>query len=638
MCGICGLVEPHGRDASRDTLVRMAGALAHRGPDGDGFFVDRHVGFGHRRLSIIDLPGGAQPMCNEDGSVVTVFNGEIFNYRTITDELIARGHVFKTRSDTETIVHLYEEYGIDMLARMRGMFAFALLDRRTDAVYLVRDRFGIKPLYYHVHNGRLLFASEIRPLIAAGYGVEVNRRAVHHYLRTRFAFGDETIFKGVFRLPEGTLLEWRDGQATERRYYPNPSIAPARAEEAFEPRFEAAFADAVKTWMIADVPVGAYLSGGVDSSVLVSEMTRLTSHPVRTFCVDFEVGHSEADAAERTAARLGCEHQTVLCGIDQLLQLPAVIQTLEEPVGDGVVVAQYFLSRATREAGIKTVLTGDGADETLGGYQYLRAIATLLTWKGRLPLQSLGEVGAAVARRLPLAIVRALAGLPLDVARDARERLASVVLLASTGDMRDLYDELLALYRPSELASVYTESFYAEVAEFPRETLAGDPSGTTLLSRVLSMQYRRWLPANINMKQDRLCMAHGVENRVPFLDHHFVELMAAAPDREKISGRSTKVALRRLAERRLPVSVAHAPKAPFHLPLQAMLGDARLWSMVEANLDESRIRRRGFVRPGHVTALKTQARAGDFLAAKKVFALVILELWHRLFVDGESLG
>lgn len=637
MCGICGIALSAGSEVSETALARMTGALAHRGPDGDGLFREGPIGLGHRRLSIIDLGGGAQPMFNEDHSVVTVFNGEIFNYRQLTEELVALGHTFRSQSDTETLVHLYEEFGIGMIERLRGMFAFALFDRRKQALYLVRDRFGIKPLYYHARNGNLLFASEIRPLMAAGYGVEVNRAAVHQFVLTRFAFGDDTIFKGVRRLPEGTYLEWRGGTATEHRYYANPNIAPIDDGRDFEERFESQVSDAVRAWMVADVPVGAYLSGGVDSSVVVSEMMRHTPHPVRTFCVDFGAGHSEAAAAEQTAMRLGCRHETVMCGQEQLLALPAVVRTLEEPVGDGVVVAQYLLSRATRAAGVKTVMTGDGADEALGGYQYLHALAAILQWRQRVPIPGLPRLGSVVAARLPLPIIRMLAGLPLDVARDARDRLASVLALASGGDVRPMYDELLALYRPSELAEVYTAEFYAEVAGFPREFLAGDPSGTSIVGQVLSIQYRRWLPANINLKQDRLCMAHGVENRVPFLDHHFIEFMAAAPDREKIHGGGTKIALRRLAARRLPASVSAARKVPFHLPLEQMITEPRLWAMVEENLDEQRVRRRGFFRPAHVAHIKRQARTADFLAAKKVMALVVLELWHRIFVDGESL-
>jgi asparagine synthase (glutamine-hydrolysing) len=610
MCGICGVVETQGRDASRERLTAMSRALGHRGPDGDGQFFDRHFGFGHTRLSIIDLAGGDQPIFNEDRSVAVVFNGEIFNYQELTERLLKRGHQFTTHSDTETLVHLYEESGMEMLHQLRGMFAFALLDRRTDTLFLVR-----------------------------GQVVDVNRQAVHHYLLSRFAYGDETIFKGIFRLPEGTYLEHRAGQSRLHRYYPNPSIAPDESmpDDEFERRFEETFTDAVRAWMVADVPVGAYLSGGVDSSVVVSEMTRLTNHPVRTFCVDFEYGYSEGAAAERTARRLGCEHQTVKCGVDELLALPSVIRSLEEPVGDGIVVAMYFLARATRAAGIKTVLTGDGADETLGGYQHLRAITELAKWRRRLPFLPWSGVGGAVARRLPLPVIEALAQLPLDVAADARERLASVLALMDKGDLRLLYDELLALYRPRELDDVYTPEFAREVAAFPHDTFAGDPCGTTILGQVLSMQYRRWLPANINMKQDRLCMSSSVENRVPFLDHHFVELIARAPDRMKVSGKTTKVALRRLAARRLPADVSSATKVPFHLPLHHYLEDPRLWALVEDNLDEPRIRRRGFVRPEYVRELKARSRRGSYLESKKLFALVILEIWHRLFVDGERL-
>jgi len=638
VCGICGVVETEGRDASREMLSAMTGAIAHRGPDGDGQFIDRQFGLGHTRLSIIDLAGGDQPIFNEDRSVAIVFNGEIFNYRELTAGLVARGHVFATHSDTETLVHLYEEQGMAMLHQLRGMFAFALLDRRQDALFLVRDRFGIKPLYYHEHRGRFSFASEVGPIRAAGYSVEVNRRSVHQYLQSRFAYGDETIFKGVHRLPEGTYLERRGGVSRLHRYYPNPVIAPGPTSpgDDFNARFEAAFSDAVQAWMVADVPVGAYLSGGVDSSIIVSEMTRLTQHPVRTFCVDFEHGYSEGAAAERTAKQLGCEHETVRLGVDELLALPAVVRSLEEPVGDGITVAMYFLARATRRAGIKTVLTGDGADETLGGYQYLRAIAMLETWRRRMPWLPWARFGAAAARVLPLPLIEALAQLPLDVARDARDRLATVLELSAQGDLRLIYDELLGLYRPPELGEVYTPEFAREAGAFPRETFAGDPAGTTVLGEVLSMQYRRWLPANINMKQDRLCMSHGIENRVPFLDHHFVELMATAPDRTKIDGSTNKAALRKLAAKRLPASVSSATKVPFHLPLQHYLQDARLWAMVEDNLDEARVKRRGIVRPGYVKTLKEQSRRGSYLQSKKLFALVILELWHRIFVDGEA--
>ena len=638
MCGICGIAGSSSQSVDEAVLRSMTGAMAHRGPDGEGFFVDGPVGLGHRRLSLIDLQTGSQPIFNEDRSVVVVFNGEIFNYRELTDELVARGHVFQTRSDTETLVHLYEEHGMDMLQKLRGMFAFALLDRRAGALFLVRDRFGIKPLYYHQRQGRLWFASDVKPIIDAGYSVEVNAAGVDAYMKTRFAHGDETIFKGVFRLPEGAYLEWRGGQARVQTFYPNPphDSHPMDTAEA-DQRFEASFSDAVRAWMVADVPVGAYLSGGIDSSMIVSEMTRLTSHPVRTFCVDFEAGHSEADAAAATAKQLGCEHETVVCGVDELLELPAAVRALEEPVGDGIVVANYVLARATRAAGIKTVLTGDGADETLGGYQYLRAIAQMRTWADRLPVSLLSGVGVAVARRLPASVIKAMADLPLEVGEHARDRLIAVLKTVPSGDMRQMYDLLLALYRPDELPGVYTDAFQAGRVSAPVDSFAGVPNGRTVIDQVLSMQYRKWLPANINFKQDKLCMAYSVENRVPFLDHHFVELMTRMPGRLKIAGRESKVLLRRLARKRFPPAVSGARKVPFHLPLHHYLHDARLWAFIEDNLNETRVRRRAIVRPEYVRRLKEESRRGDYLLSKKLMALVILELWHRIFVDREQL-
>jgi asparagine synthase (glutamine-hydrolysing) len=620
-----------------EVLSRMTGAMAHRGPDGEGQFVSGGVALGHRRLAIIDLDSGAQPLSNEDGSITVVYNGEIFNYQQLTRELLARGHVFRTHSDTETLVHLYEEHGMAMLRHLQGMFAFALYDARREKLFLVRDRFGIKPLYYHARHGRLYFASEIRPLLRTGCGVEVNRAGIHAFLQTRFAHGDETIFSGVHRLPEGTYLEWHAGRWALSRYYGNPieDAGPPTPDEDADELFASSFEAAVRAWMIADVPVGAYLSGGVDSSLVVSEMTRLTRHSVRSFCVDFQGGNNEAPAAERTARALGCTHETVFCGVEELLALPDVVASLEEPVGDAVVVAQYFLSRATRRAGIKTVLTGDGADETLGGYQYLRAVVQAVRWGGWLP-PGAAAWASAIARRLPLSWIEAIADLPLGVARDARGRLGELLRLLPAHDLPELYDLLLALHCPVELRGVYSDSFYEETRALPRDTFAGAPGGATSLARVLSLQYRKWLPTNINLKQDKLCMAHSVENRVPFLDHHFVEAMATVSDRLKIRGRTGKLLLRRFAEQRLPGEIARGSKVPFHFPVQHYLSDPRVWALVEDTLTDTGVRQRGYVRPEYVRTLKIQARRGDYLLAKKLMALVILELWHRHFADAPS--
>lgn len=636
MCGLAGIALPRGRHLDPTLLQRMNGTLTHRGPDGAGLFVGGHVGLAHRRLSIIDLEGGAQPIFNEDESVVVVFNGEVYNYRELTRDLLAAGHVFRTHSDTETLVHLYEQYGMDMLSRLRGMFAFALYDRRRDALFLVRDRFGIKPCYYALRDGACYFASEIRAILAAGHPVSPNLQAIDLYMRTRFAHGDETIFEGVHRLPEGSVLRWQDGEASVHRYYPPPHHASGGCDgRDHQALFDQAFASAVKSHMVADVGVGAYLSGGVDSTALVSEMAPLSHGALKTFCVAFDGGASEAPRAEATARRFGCEHTTIYCRTEEVLRMPEVVATLEEPVGDAIVVAQYFLSQATRDAGIKVVMTGDGADETLGGYQFLRALIQAERWATRLPPWLTSVAGPVVARALPLGLIDRLAGVPLNVAREARERLAALLATLSTGTMRDRYDLLLALYRPADLTQLYTPDFLSRLGTKHIESFAGEPSGQTIADRVLSLQYRKWLPANINLKQDRLCMAHAVENRVPFLDHEFVELLASFPEQTKIRGTTSKVLLRNLVARRMGAAVASAPKMPFHIPLERYLHDKRLRDLIEDNLSPRRVVRRGMFRHDHVHLLKGRARSGDYLDAKRLFALVILELWFRIFVDGE---
>lgn len=636
MCGLAGIALPRGRQVDPTLLQRMNGTLIHRGPDGEGFFVDDNIGLAHRRLSIIDIATGAQPIFNEDKSVVVVFNGEIYNYRDLTTQLVAAGHVFRTHSDTETLVHLYEQYGMEMLSRLRGMFVFALYDRQRRVLYLVRDRFGIKPAYYCLRDGGCYFASEIRAILATGHPVSPNPGAIDLYLRTRFAHGDETIFEGIHRLPEGTYLSWKDGAASLHRYYPTPYHASERHDARdHQSLFEQALTSAVKSHMVADVEVGAYLSGGVDSTALVSEMVNLSNRPVRTFCVDFEGAASEAARAEATARQLGCQHTTIFCRTEEILRMPEVLASLEEPVGDAVVVAQYILSRATRDAGIKVVMTGDGADETLAGYQYLRAIIQAERWAARLPRRLVSAVGPAVARSLPLGLIDRLAGIPLSVAREARERLAVLLETLPSANMQDRYDLLLALYRPAELKQLYTPEFLTRLGTKRVESLAGEPTGRTIADRVLSLQYRKWLPANINLKQDRLCMAHSVENRVPFLDHEFVELLATFPEHTKLGGKLSKLLLRNLVGRRMGLAIASAPKMPFHIPLEHYLLDERLRQLVEDNLSASRVDRRGILRYDYVRVLKERARRGDYLEAKKLFALVILELWFRVFVDGE---
>lgn len=637
MCGFCGIAHAGTQPVDRLLLTAMNQRLAHRGPDGDGFFLRGHIGLGHRRLSIIDVEGGDQPIYNEDGSIVVVFNGEIYNYRELRKELLAENHVLKTQSDTEVLVHLYEEHGLDFVSHLRGMFAFALYDMKRDRLILVRDRFGIKPLYFHEAGGRLLFASEIKPLITAGYTVEVNRRGIDLYTRTRFAHGDETLFKGVHRLAEGTMLIWERGQSQLKRYYDTPYIDGRDKGGDIEERFEAALAESIDFHLVSDVPVGAYLSGGVDSTIIVQSMIGRADLPVSTYCVDFEGATSEANIAEQTAKSLGCSHHSVFCGVEELLQLPQVIEALEEPVGDPVVVAQYFLSRMARDTGIKVVMTGDGADEILGGYPFIATTASAMGAK-RILQSPINSIFSAVAERLPLSIVRYLSNISLDLAEEARARLVRVLRDMPRMSEQDIFDLLLSLFRSDELAAIYSSAFRQEMEAELIESLAGIPNGISLKDRALSLSYRKWLPANINMKTDKLSMAHSIETRVPFLDHPLVEFLSQVPAQWKFSGRRNKILLRDLAKKwSVPNHIWAGKKMPFHLPMETYIKDPRVQNMIEENLSPSRLLRRNIYNVDYVGDLKNRALKGDYHETKKLMAIVIMELWFRRFVDSEAL-
>lgn len=636
MCGICGIALPRDNKADPGLIEKMNRVMAHRGPDGSGVFTNQNVGFGHLRLAIIDLVTGEQPMKNSTGDLVITYNGEIYNYQELKKELEAQGHHFRTKSDTETLIHLYQQHGIDMLHKLRGMFAFALYDIPNEVVYVVRDRFGIKPLYYAETNNGLYFASEIKPLLAAGIPVEVNKLGIHQYLSTRFAHGDQTIFKGIHRLPEGSYLRWQAGSWSLHSYYPNPAVPGDHRSRDFLEEMEENLAQAVKLHMIADVPVGAYLSGGVDSSVLVKMMTGFTDKPVRTFCIDFSSGLSEAGIAEKTARQLGCDHTTVRFGVEELGALPQVISALEEPVGDGITVSQYFLAQATQQAGIKTVLTGDGADEIFGGYQFLRFLVMAATWGHRLPNFLFSPVGSGILKYVPASLLQLVSDLPFSAQEEIKKRGESFLKTMANDNPRKLYDLMLALYSQDELAEIYTDDFWGEIKNAPIEYFSGEMAGSSRKDQALSLQYRKWLPANINMKQDRMSMAFSVENRVPFLDHNLVEFAVSLPLSQKIQGKKNKIILRELAKKlELSPQVHSGRKVPFHLPLQEILSHPRLKDMVTENLDLERVRRRGIIRPEYVKALRDKLASGDYITSKKIFSLVILELWHRIFVDRE---
>lgn len=630
MCGICGFVGF--RD--RDLLERMTHVQTHRGPDDWGVYLDGEVGLGVRRLSIIDLSGGHQPMANEDGTVWIAYNGEIYNHAEIAADLRDRGHTFRTQSDTEMVVHAYEEWGLEFVEHFNGMFALAIHDRPRGYLLLARDRLGIKPLYYWTDGSRLLFASEIKAILAAPF---VPRRpdlsAVDAYLGLRFVPGPGTIFEGISRLSAGHLLLHENGHVRTHAFWrPVPTTGPQVPEAEVVDRYAETLEAAVRRRLMSDVPFGAYLSGGLDSSVVVAVMARLLDRPVRTFSIGFGTPGDELGEADAIARILRCEHHPIVCRPEDIRLLPEIIWHLDEPVGDAIVLPMYLLAREAHKH-VKMVLTGEGGDETLAGYLFHKVLLWTERYRRTIPAPVRRLVHPILAS-LPAGLFEAVFSYPARLGDQGRAKFLRVLAELDTPSLRSRFHRLLALFDPAEKVALCVPGTFPAA----RRT-AGNADGDSslpLLEQILRLQYLDWLPDDILTKQDKMSMAHSVEARVPFLDHTLVEFLAQIPPRLKLAGWTDKVLLRRYAARLLPPEVARRKKKAFYMPVEAFWREPAFTELLQATLGEAVTRRRGLFQPQAVDAIRRQAEGGEFIALKQVVALMMLELWFQTFIDGKS--
>jgi asparagine synthase (glutamine-hydrolysing) len=633
MCGIAGIVASDRlREEERARLPMMRDVLVHRGPDEAGFFADDHAGLVHRRLSIIDLAQGQQPLANENGTIRIVFNGEIYNHVEVRPELEAAGHRYRTRCDTETIVHAYEEWGDACVERFRGMFAFAIWDAPRRRLLLARDRMGIKPVYWTVVNSRLLFGSEIKAIFESGLvRPEANDRAIPELLATRYLSGSETLFKGIYRLLPGHLLTFERGVVTTRQWWDIPvgrgngdeaPLDDATAVAGFRTRLE----DAVRTRLMADVPLGMFLSGGLDSSAIAAVMARMIDRPIETFSVAFrQRAFSEVGYARQVAQSIGANpHEVVIGEADFFGALPRLVWHEDEPIAHPSSVPLYFVSMLAREH-VKVVLTGEGSDELLAGYgKYPRALAN---WSaGRVwslapdPIRHF--VRDTIVPRLPSRVARYASRSFLAMPRTPEamffDNFAAIRLQRQQG----LLDARLA-------ASATPAAYAASRAYFDA------PHGrSTTLDRLLYADLKTYL-VELLMKQDQMSMAASIESRVPFLDHHLVEFAAALPPRMKLRGFTTKWILREAVKTLLPQTILTRPKMGFPVPFaEWMRGPAA--NVARDVLLDPRARQRGITDPVAVSALIDAHAQGRADGTDAVWSLLNLELWYRTFVDGDG--
>lgn len=643
MCGINGIALSTRSRRSIDAaeLERMRDVLTHRGPDDTGIFVDarvgrsgrcEQVGFGHRRLSIVDVASGHQPMSNEDGTLHIVYNGEVYNHADFRSSLEARGHVYQTHCDTETILHLYEEYGEKCVDHLRGMFAFAIWDQNRRELFIARDRLGVKPLYYvQTADGSLYFASEIKALLEAGaIKAELNYQVLPDYLANHAPSGEETLFLGIKRLLPGHTLLWCDGALQVKRYWDvsfQRDEAGKRSDSDYIAEWSELFRESVRLRLMADVPLGMFLSGGIDSSAIAAVMSGMVAEPIKTFSVAF----AEREANELEYARLVARafktnhHEVVVSPEEFFAALPKLVWHEDEPLAHPSSVALFFVSQLAAEH-VKVVLTGEGSDELLAGYGRYRKTVLNMRLGSRYQQLAPAAIRKAVSERI--------AALPSS--SKLRQKLQRTFLMLSP-DIESIYFDNFAVFprvMQSDLLTVEAKERigagdpYAIVCEMLRQTDA-----TSLLDRLLYADTKTYLH-ELLMKQDQMSMAASIESRVPFLDHKLVEFSARLPERMKLRGATTKYILRQSMKGLLPEAILSRPKMGFPVPVGAWFRGAFAGVVDEYVLSERAVNR-GIFDPTFVRSIVNRHQAGGEDHSERIWALVNFEIWQRQFLDGD---
>lgn len=623
MCGICGIFDLSGKPIARDTLAKMSAILRHRGPDGEGELVDGEVGLGHRRLSIIDLGGGAQPIGNEDGRIQVVFNGEIYNFVELRDQLEKLGHRFKTHSDTEVIVHGYEQWGFDCVKRFNGIFAFALWDRRKRELFLARDHLGVKPLYYLQLGHQLLFASEIKSLLQHPQCPrEMDLEALAELFTFRYVPSPKTLFRRICKLPPAHfLVASRAGVRTERFWNWLPCPRKTRREADLVEEYQSLLEDAVRLQMRSDVPLGLFLSSGIDSGMLLAIMSRHGGGPVRTFTIGFEGGEKTNEVADAAAlaGRFGADHHFQMLGPDDYAKYyERYMWDLEEPVGNETAAAFYFVSRIT-SAQVKVALTGQGADEPWAGYDRYKGVK-LSTIYSRMPGLLTGNLATLIAR-VPGRLERLKRGVASLNEPDMLTRFAKVYSFFGADMKEQLYQGSLK------------EEFEADRhgTRHALGRLQSDVQDLDPLTQMLYIDTRANLPDDLLMVGDKTSMANSLEARVPFLDYRLVEFIESLPPKLKLRWFTGKYLHKKAALKWLPRNLVYRKKKGFANPIEHWFR-VRMKSFVEDCLlsrDSSMAR---YFDQAYIRRMLTQDREGKEQYRRHIYLLVSLELWHRAFL------
>jgi asparagine synthase (glutamine-hydrolysing) len=625
MCGICGKLSfDNGASVPPALMKAMADTIYHRGPDDEGFYFSGPVGLGFRRLSIIDLNSGAQPISNEDGSVWIVFNGEIYNYQELRDYLLTKGHIFRTKTDTEVIVHLYEEFRESCVERLRGMFSFAIWDDRQKVLFLARDRVGIKPLYYWLGRNCLIFGSEIKAILAdPTVKPEILPAMIDRFLTFYYVPGEETLFQGILKLAPGSYMVVRDGKTEIRQYWDLNFVPVKRSLREAEAELLYLLGESVRLHMISDVPVGFLLSGGVDSTAMLSLAVGKTGQPITAYTVGFDDPGitDERPYARLAARRYGIEHHDLMINARDFADfLPKYVWHMEEPVCEPPGIALYYVSKLAKDF-VKVLISGEGGDEAFGGYPNYRSMLMLERMKSVFkPLNGI------ISRTLSI----------LNRQLDSK-RIAKYAPLFDTPFESYYYSRTSTPFTffNSRALELYSDKFARTVNKkvsllAVKRFLEGGPV-SDLVNKMLYVDTKTWLPDDLLIKADRMTMANSVELRVPLLDHKVLDFAASLPGTYKVRGVTTKYLAKRTVKRLVPNEIIKRKKAGFPVPYASWLrGDLKDW-LHDILLDRTTLSRGYFKKSGIQLLLRDALRSGNH--SQDLFSLVVLELWHREFLD-----
>jgi asparagine synthase (glutamine-hydrolysing) len=650
MCGICGEIDFYNKGIQVNVTQRMCDVLAHRGPDDEGMVFIKEdqywevkkssellqdkdgyeVGLGHRRLSIIDLSeAGHQPMCNEEGTIWIVLNGEIYNFQDLKRGLEKKGHLFKSKSDTEVILHAYEEWDVECLQYLRGMFAFGIWDSKKRRLFLARDRLGKKPLVYWTGKSRLIFASEIKGILEdPDVGRKVNLIALHHYLTYQYVPSPLTIFEGIKKLPPGHYLLYDfSGQVKTEKYW-KLDFAPIQESKIdlheLCDRVRTELEESVKLRLISDVPLGAFLSGGIDSSLIVGIMAKLSHQPVKTFTIGFEEKEfDELRFARIVSKHFSTEHHEFIVKPNAIEILPRLVWYYNEPFADSSAIPTYYMAKMTKDF-VKVVLTGDAGDENFAGYpRYLRS--QWVAWFTKLPEKMRRDWVPPLIRRMA----------SLRWREKKFNRLADFLELLSCNQARN-YAEQIKIFNAKERNEIYSQEMLHALAHIDplgylvekyEESETEDP-----LSKLLYLDIHSYLPEDLLVKMDIATMANSLEARVPFLDHKFMEFVAGIPSQLKLRGSMTKFILKEAFSGFLPETILRRKKMGFGVPISRWFTKDLKAYLFETLMDE-RALNRGFFRKEGVQRLLDEHIALKYDHSARIWALLTLELWFRIFID-----